>query len=152
MKAVEAKSIHVQKLLIPETVEFSARDADRLRRSLACIREMGFDVSEFGADAFVIDAVPACFSGVSARELLAEMARHLEEAGARGGKTRWREDAIAQSACKAAVKARDKLSLGEVERLVAQLAATDLPYTCPHGRPTMVFTSFKELARKFGRE
>ena len=152
MKTVGSKSVQVQRMLIPETVEMGPRDADRLRRSLTCIREMGFDVSEFGADSFVVDGVPACFSGVSARELLFEMARHLEEAGARGGKTRWREDAIAQSACKAAVKARDKLSLGEVERLVAQLAATELPYTCPHGRPTMVFTSFKELARKFGRE
>lgn len=152
LKAVETRTVQSQKLLIPETVEFSAKDADRLRRHLPCIREMGFDVSEFGADTFMVDAVPACFAGVSARDLLGEMTRHLDEAGARGGKTRWREEAIAQSACKTAVKARDKLTLGEIERLVAELAATDLPYTCPHGRPTMVFTSFGDLARKFGRE
>jgi DNA mismatch repair protein MutL len=151
LKAVEAKTVQTQKLLIPETVEFGARDADRLRRHLPCIQEMGFDVSEFGADAFVVDAVPGCFAGVSARDLLGEMSRHLEEAGARGGKTRWREEAIAQSACKAAVKARDRLTLGEMEELVAELAIAELPYTCPHGRPTMVFTSFKELERKFGR-
>jgi DNA mismatch repair protein MutL len=152
LKALESKTLQTQRMLIPETVEFGAHEADRLRRHLACIQEMGFDVTEFGADTFVVDAVPGCFAGVSARELLGEMARNIEEAGARGGKTRWREEAIAQSACKAAVKARDKLTLGEMEKLVAELAAAELPYTCPHGRPTMVFTSFKELGRKFGRE
>jgi DNA mismatch repair protein MutL len=152
LKAVEAGRVESQRLLVPESVEMESRAADRLRRQLDAVRRMGFDVSEFGSDAFVVDAVPACFAGARAGELLTAIARHLEEAGARGGQARWREEAVAQAACKAAVKARDRLSLGEVEQLVADLARADLPYTCPHGRPTMVYTSFRDLNRKFGRE
>jgi DNA mismatch repair protein MutL len=90
--------------------------------------------------------------GLNIQELLIDMARHLETLGERASHTRWREEAIAQAACKAAVKARDHLSLREVEELVVALASAEMPYTCPHGRPTLIYTSFKELARKFGRE
>jgi predicted dehydrogenase len=69
-----------------------------------------------------------------------------------GGQASLREEAIAQAACKAAVKARDKLRLDEIEKLVVDLARTEMPYTCPHGRPTLIFSSFRDLNRKFGRE
>lgn len=59
---------------------------------------------------------------------------------------------MAQAACKAAVKANDFLKLLEIEQLVVDLAKADMPYTCPHGRPTIIFMSFRELDRKFGRE
>jgi DNA mismatch repair protein MutL len=84
--------------------------------------------------------------------MLIDVARHLELLGERGSGTRWREEAIAQAACKAAVKARDRLTLAEIERLVVALASAEMPYTCPHGRPTLIHMSFKELAKKFGRE
>ena len=50
------------------------------------------------------------------------------------------------------MKARDSLTLDEIERLVIDLARAEMPYTCPHGRPTLIFQSFKEINRKFGRE
>jgi len=144
--------VQSQPLLLPETVELAPADALRVRRNLALLREMGFGVAEFGGDTFVADALPSCFSGAAAGAMLGEIARHLEEAGARGGKGRWREEAIAQAACKSAVKARDALSNRELESLVADLARAEMPYTCPHGRPTLIFTSFQELNRKFARE
>jgi DNA mismatch repair protein MutL len=88
---------------------------------------------------------------VAAREWLIDVAQHLETLGDRATSERLREEAIAQAACKAAVKARDHLTLAEVEQLVVALAATEMPYTCPHGRPTLIYTSFAELERKFGR-
>ena len=89
--------------------------------------------------------------GKTLGELVLDVARHLETVGDRGASERLREEAIAQAACKAAVKARDRLTLAEVEQLVVALAATEMPYTCPHGRPTLIYTSFAELERKFGR-
>jgi DNA mismatch repair protein MutL len=145
-------SVHSQSLLIPETVEMEPRDAVRVRKNLDTLKGMGFGVSEFGGDSFVVDALPAYFQGASVRTLLTDVAAELERAGARGGRERWCEEAIAQAACKAAVKARDRLTLDAIEQLVVDLARTEMPYTCPHGRPTMIFTSFKELNRKFGRE
>jgi DNA mismatch repair protein MutL len=151
MRDLEKRSVASQPLLVPETVELLPRDAMRIRQNLEVFQEMGFGVSEFGGDTFVVEAVPACFGSIGAKELLIEITSHLEMAGSRGGRTRWREDAVAQAACKAAVKSRDRLRIEEMEKLVADLAATSLPYTCPHGRPTMIYTSFQELNRKFGR-
>ncbi len=78
------------------------------------------------------------------------MARSLEEAGSRGG-AHGKEDALAQAACQAAVGTRQRLSLDEIERLVVDLAACEMPYTSPRGRPTLIFTPLKELHKKFGR-
>ena len=143
---------HSQTLLLPQTVTLSVRDALRVRKNLDLLRQMGFGISEFGGDSFVMDALPPYFAGASAEVLLVEVSHSLEAAGARGGTERWREQAIAQAACKAAVKAQDHLRLEEIEQLVVDLARAQMPYTCPHGRPTLIFTSFRELSRKFGRE
>ena len=152
MTAVAQGKISSQNLLLPETVNLGPKDALRVRRNVDVFKELGFGISEFGGDVFVVDALPACFAGASPQGLLIEIAHELEVAGARGGKGRWREEAIAQAACKAAMKARDNLRLEEIEQLVIDLARTEMPYTCPHGRPTLIFTSFQELNRKFGRE
>ena len=80
-----------------------------------------------------------------------EAARTVEEGGERGGVERWSIERVARAACRAAVKARDTMSLEELERLVVDLAGCEMPYTCPHGRPTLIHMSFSELNRKFGR-
>jgi len=152
MLDVTRGKVQSQTLLLPETVELMPADAMRVRKNMDLFRKMGFGVSEFGGDSFVVDALPACFSYASARVLLVDIAHGLEQAGTRGGNELWRQEAIAQEACKAAVKSKDKLSLDEIEKLVVDLAGTEMPYTCPHGRPTLIFTSFKDLNRKFSRE
>jgi DNA mismatch repair protein MutL len=151
MKDVNNRQIESQSLLLPVTVELDIRDALRVRQQADLFKTMGFGISEFGGDTFVIDALPSYFSGADPKSLLIEIAHGLEQAGGRGGSGRWREESIAQSACKASVKAKDHLSLEEIERLVVDLSKTDMPYTCPHGRPTLVFASFHEINRKFGR-
>ncbi len=152
MKAVETGSVESQGLLTAETAELPPRDALFVRKHIEVMRKLGIGVSEFGGDAFVVDALPSEFKAVAIKDMLIDVARHLELLGERGSGTRWREEAIAQAACKAAVKARDRLNLVEIERLVVALASAEMPYTCPHGRPTLIHMSFKELARKFGRE
>ncbi|MEI7881272.1 MAG: DNA mismatch repair endonuclease MutL [bacterium] len=152
LHSLEHGNVESQGLLSPVTVALQPRDAMYVRKNLELIKKMGAGVSEFGGDTFVVDALPQGMDGLNIQELLIDMARHLETLGERGSHTRWREEAIAQAACKAAVKARDHLSLREVEELVVALASAEMPYTCPHGRPTLIYTSLKELARKFGRE
>ena len=145
-------NISSQSMLIPETVELRPADAMRVRKHLDLLKAMGFGVSEFGGDAFVVDAMPSYFSNTSSTSLLVEVAAGLETAGARKGQGRWREEAVAKAACRAAVSRRDRLKLEEIEQLVLDLSRTAMPYTCPRGRPTLIFTSFKELCKKFGRE
>lgn len=151
MRSVLDRHVESQTLLIPDTVEMSARDAARVRQNLDLFEELGFGLSEFGGNSFVVDAVPACFEGTPVNTLIADMARSLEQAGLRGGRDA-REDAMAQAACQAAVGCRQHLSLEEIERLVVDLAQCEMPYTSPRGRPTLIFTSLKELHRKFGRD
>jgi len=141
-----------QGLLVPDTVELGPRDAAVVRDQLGLLKQMGFGVAEFGKDAFVVDALPACLGGANSSAVLSEVATALERSGAPRGAGRWEREAIAQAASRAAVHARDRLSLREVEELVVELAKTEMPYTCPHGRPTVISMSFQDLNRKFGRQ
>ena len=140
-----------QGLLAPETVEVPSALAPAVRHNLDVLENMGFGIAEFGDDVFIVDAVPAALGTISAQELLLEAARTTEEGGERGGTERWSVEQVARAACRAAVKARDSMTLEEIERLVVDLAAAEMPYTCPHGRPTMIHIGFAELNRKFGR-
>ncbi len=151
MRQVLDHHVTAQGLLSPETVELRPEDALRVRENLERLRGMGFGISEFGGDSFLVDALPVCLGLSSAGSLLVAVAVSLSRSGARGGTEHWAEEQIAQAACKAAVKARDRLTLSEIEGLVVALAGCDMPYTCPHGRPTVIFMSFDELHKKFGR-
>lgn len=151
MAEIMGSRVAMQGLLVTENVALSPADAHRVRRSLDTIRAMGFGVAEFGGDTFVVDAVPACLGDVSPSVLLKDIASALSGEGVRNTASGI-EESVARAACKAAVKARDHMTLAEIEQLVVALAGSEMPYTCPHGRPTLIYTSFSELRRKFGRE
>ncbi len=140
-----------QRLLLPETVQLAPSDAARLRKHLAVVQAMGFGVEEFGSDHFIVESLPDALAVVSCRELLGNIAHDLENAGTRRGAEKWREELIARAACRAAVGTGEPLTEAAAEKLVHDLAAARMPYTCPRGRPTMIFTSYRELERKFGR-
>jgi DNA mismatch repair protein MutL len=141
-----------QGLLTPEAIELMPADADALRRQLPVLDEMGFGISDFGQDTFIVDALPVHLQNGSPTVILSGIARALENSGAASRATREAlRETVAQAACRTSVKAKDALSTAAIERLVEDLAKTEMPYTCPHGRPTLIFTSFTELNRKFGR-
>jgi DNA mismatch repair protein MutL len=141
-----------QRLLLPETVQLPPADSARLAKHLEVLQAMGFAVDSFGdSDHFVIEALPSLLGDVSCRELLANIAHDLENAGVRRGTEKWREEIIAKAACRVMVGQTRTATLPEIEKLVAALVKTRMPYTCPRGRPTMIFTSYRELDRKFGK-
>lgn len=141
-----------QGLLTPEAIELMPADADALRRHLPVLDEMGFGISDFGQDTFIVDALPVHLQNGSPIVILSGIARALERSGAASRATREAlRETVAQAACRTSIKAKDTLSIAAIERLVEDLAKTEMPYTCPHGRPTLIFTSFTELNRKFGR-
>lgn len=152
MQALKRHEIKMQGLLTPEAIDLPPETAQRVRANLELLKEMGFGVADFGGDSFVVDAIPGFLGAVSARALIGEIAGDLERGGRRAGTERWAEDQIAMAACKAAVKAQDRLTVQEIEQLVRDLASCEMPYTCPHGRPTLIYMGFDELSRKFGRE
>ena len=141
-----------QRLLIPQSVEMKPLDHRRVEGVLPVLEEMGFGIAPLGKDAFIVDAVPDALAGASCEAVLLDTAAALEDAGAgRRGRERWREELVAKAASRAAVRTRGALSAKELNAIIVELAACEMPYTSPAGRPTMIFTSFRELDRRFGR-
>ena len=139
-----------QALLIPETVKLSPVDAARIRAALPTITAMGFQLEEFGRDTFKIDAVPQLIGSLSPSSILATIAGDLSEGGVRRG-DRWREELIAKSIAKSFAGASLVLTEAGAAKLVEELCACRMPYVCPRGKPVMIFTSTRELDRKFSR-
>ena len=140
-----------QALLIPETAKMSPVDSARISASLEAIREMGFQVEPFGTDTFKIDAVPQILGSISPAAVLATIARDLSECGSRRSGARWREELIAKSVAKSFAGASLSLTAEGATKLVEELCACRMPYVCPRGKPVMIFTSTRELDRKFDR-
>ena len=140
-----------QTLLIPETVQFGPLDFTRLKSSLETLHAMGFRLEEFGRDSFKIDAVPQLIGDAPAGPILATIARDLAESGAKRGGARWREDLVAKSVARSFAGASQTLTTDGATQLVEELAACKMPYVCPRGKPVMIFTSTRELDRKFNR-
>jgi DNA mismatch repair protein MutL len=141
-----------QGLLTPEAIELMPADAEALRRHLPVLDDMGFGISDFGQDTFLVDALPVHLQNGPVIAILSSIAQALEKSGAATRATREAlRETVAQAACRASIKSRDTLSPAAMERLVEDLSKTEMPYTCPHGRPTLIFQSFTELNRKFGR-
>ena len=141
---------NVQPLLIPETVHLSPVDAARIKASLPTIVAMGFQLEEFGRDTFKIDAVPQLIGSLSPTAILSTIAGDLSESGAKRG-DRWREELIAKSIAKSFAGASLVLTEDGAVKLVEELCLCRMPYVCPRGKPVMIFTSTRELDRKFAR-
>jgi len=153
MKEITGGNPSRQGLLAPETIELMPAEAEALRRHLPVLDEMGFGISDFGHDTFMVDALPTHLQNGSSAVSLSGIAKALEESGAQARATREAlRETVAQAACRTSVRAGDALPPKAIERLVEDLAKTEMPYTCPHGRPTLIFQSFTELNRKFGRK
>ena len=139
-----------QQLLIPDAIRLSPVEAARVASALPEIRGMGFRIEEFGRDTFKVDAVPQLLGGQSPCDILATIARDLAEGGARRGE-RWREELIAKSIARSFAGMSVALDEKGATKLVEELAACRMPYVCPRGKPIMIFTSTRELDRKFSK-
>lgn len=140
-----------QTLLIPETVKLNPVDAARISASLGVIREMGFQIEPFGTDTFKVDAVPQILGELSPSAVLETIARDLAECGSRRSGERWREELIAKSVAKSFAGASMTLTADGATKLVEELCTCRMPYVCPRGRRVMIYTSTRELDRKFDR-
>jgi DNA mismatch repair protein MutL len=140
-----------QRLLLPETVEVAVRDAHFLRELIPTLTRLGVSLSEFGERTFLLDGLPPFVKAAEPRRFVLELIDQLRAAGQGVNTVRLGEDVIAKTVCRHAVKANDALSGVELENLINDLRNCEMPYTCPHGRPTILEMSYRELERKFGR-
>jgi DNA mismatch repair protein MutL len=140
-----------QRLLLPETVELPIRDAHFVREQLATLNRLGVSLSEFGEQTFLLDALPPFVRVTDARRFVLVLIDELKASGQAVNALRLGEDVIAKTVCRHAVKANDPLAEPELEKLIDDLRQCAMPYTCPHGRPTLIEMSYRELEKKFGR-
>jgi DNA mismatch repair protein MutL len=152
---MNAQEATAQLLLNPLPLECAPREREAVENQLDALRAIGFDLEPFGPATLLIRAVPgplakkARASSDDLRELLLELAGYRETAS--GHSETWQEHALANVACKAAIKAGDVLAHEEMRALIGQLEQVDARYSCCHGRPTMVHLSLAALERQFDR-
>jgi len=139
-----------QRLLIPINVEVSRSDFSFVSKNAEAFKALGFEVEPFGQSSFKLNAIPAALEQSNAGGMFKELVSCLVEDGESGLRTDSAK--IALAACKAAVKSHDKLSMDEAASLIKQMARCEQPFSCPHGRPTVINISVKELERRFGRK
>jgi DNA mismatch repair protein MutL len=151
LERMERNNAPSQRLLLPETIELAPRDSNFLREQLATLTRLGVGLSEFGERTFLLDALPPFVKARNSRQFVLELVDELKSVGE--GVNSWRlgEHTIAKTVCRHAVKANDPLAGPELENLVEDLRRCSMPYTCPHGRPTLIEMNFRELEKKFGR-
>ncbi len=138
-----------QKLLMPITIELSPADMAYVARNLHEFENIGFEIEPFGRNTVKLNSIPAAIKQENVGGFFHDMLARIGEIGAG---QRLATDTLARAACKAAVKAHDRLSLQEAAALIEQMSHCALPYSCPHGRPTMLNISISEIERRFGRK
>jgi len=135
----------VQSLLFPATLELSPDEFDKFEMIATALPNLGFEAEPFGARTIIVRGIPAGVrnweDGILLRSILSDLGAGLPAT-----------DSILKSfACHSAVRAGEPLTLEEMESLTDQLFATEFPFTCPHGRPTMLRVEMRELEKRFQR-
>ncbi len=138
-------------LLFPVTLQLTHQEVQLLTDHLDVLTELGFLVEHFGGDSFLLRGMPAGIAKDGGKEIFLDLLDYfLQNRYTITGKA-LRERLLITMACKNAIKANHKLGLPEMESLLAQLANARRPYTCPHGRPTVIHFLRHDLEKKFKR-
>jgi DNA mismatch repair protein MutL len=135
--------------LFPEIVELTIEDWETLKEYAAQLKDLGFILSDFGPRTVRVEAVPSGLKVSNEGKLLKELLDEVREQ--RKEHPDPREAMAASFACRGAIKSGDSLTAAEMNALVNELFRTEFPYSCPHGRPTIINLSLSELDRRFRR-
>lgn len=142
-------AIDTQKMLLPYVFDVSPAEADFLVRNLPTINAMGVEIEEFGMQTFKVSAVPVILGDIDLKDFFAEILTDLDFIRSTEI-TDILKDKIAQKACKAAIKAGDKLNEDDIKYILKAINA-DLGLKCPHGRPIAVRITRTEIDKWFKR-
>lgn len=150
LKELSEKEVSSQLISPPIVLQLTSREQELLREYLSVFEMLGFEIEEFGSDAFNVRSIPTDLYGCDEKELLLAVLDELSENPMKGT-----PDVVVQKlasmACKAAVKGNQAMSISEMEALIDELLTLDNPYHCPHGRPTMFSMTKYEIEKKFKR-
>jgi len=151
LAAARSSASASQSLLMPVTIHLTPADADLLRRCLDEFHRLGFGVEPFGGNSVLVTALPPDIPRENLTQFFHDLLDELRTGLSVSRRGAVDLERVAQAACKHAVRAEDYLSEDEVRELLRQLSQTEMPYTCPHGRPVMIRFARAEIEKRFGR-
>jgi DNA mismatch repair protein MutL len=148
---VLSKSLDRQRMLVPATVQLTSAEAAMALDSKDMLAEIGFEVESFGGDTIVLNAYPSILSKRAPEEMLRQVLEALMSGGKKVNAQDVLDELMNMMACKAAIKAGDRLSDPEITALLEQRHLYHDTHHCPHGRPTALFFSREQLDKMFKR-
>ena len=151
LAGMKTREFTSQNISPPIILNLSMQEAQLLNTYMDRFERIGFEIEEFGQDSYAVRAVPDNLFDIAKKELLMEMIDSLSDEIYTGLAPDIIDEKIASMSCKAAVKGKMQISAKEAETLIGELLKLENPYHCPHGRPTIIAMSKRELEKKFKR-
>ncbi|WP_416197968.1 MAG: DNA mismatch repair protein MutL [Sporanaerobacter sp.] len=148
-KEYEDEKVVTQKLILPEVIDLTNDERELVKENKDLFYRLGFEIEEFGINSLAIRGVPLIFGVPKPKELFFDILDNIKS----NIKSSYdvKLEKIMKIACTNAIKGGDRIANIEIEELLAQLVKTENPYTCPHGRPTIIDISRQELEKRFKR-
>lgn len=151
LREMKSREFTSQYLSPPIILSLSMQEAQLLNENMDRFSHIGFEIEPFGGEEYAVRAVPDNLFSIAKKELLMEMIDDLTEGLSTSMTPELIDEKVASLSCKAAVKGNNRLSAQEVDKLIGELLTLDNPYHCPHGRPTIIAMTKRDLEKKFKR-
>lgn len=150
-QVLKMKKSRVQELITPVTIDLTPKEKVLMEEYIPYLENCGFGISEFGDNTYVVTFVPEVFGRLEDNEVIHDVVSDLLASGKVKKDTGISEKVCKTVACRAAIKGGAACSPRQMEELIEQLKRAENPYSCPHGRPTVITFTKGELDRMFAR-
>lgn len=151
LKEMKNREFTAQYLSPPIILSLSMQEAQVLNENMDRFTRIGFEIEPFGGEEYAVRAIPDNLFGIAKKELLLEMLDDLTDGISTSMTPELIDEKVASMSCKAAVKGNNRLSAQEADALIGELLLLENSYHCPHGRPTIIAMTQRELEKKFKR-
>ena len=151
LKEMKNREFTAQYLSPPIILSLSMQEAQVLNENMDRFTRIGFEIEPFGGEEYAVRAIPDNLFGIAKKELLLEMLDDLTDGISTSMTPELIDEKVSSMSCKAAVKGNNRLSAQEADALIGELLLLENPYHCPHGRPTIIAMTQRELEKKFKR-
>lgn len=149
-KLKNEKEIASQLLIISDVLDVEPNETEMLENAREHLKKFGYQIEKISDTQIIFKKIPQILSAVKPTDILSELLKNLKDSP-ENDLDSIEEKILITTACKASVKAGEKLTLWQMEEIVKKLRKTKNPYTCPHGRPISHFLPLKEIASFFAR-
>ncbi len=150
--AAKKRAVEVQKLLFPKSIDVLPEEIETLEPHLEMLGELGLELEAFGTNGFLLRSVPSILKKEDGEELVRDIISELQIKGKVDAVKDKYEDLVVMMSCRNAIKINHSLDMDQIRKLLYDLEQTEMPYTCPHGRPISLLVEMDGILKKFLRK